>query len=202
MTQFSKAKWIGFGNGNLLTGIKTPPKEFRRKFTLGKAPENAECLISGLGFFTLYVNGKRVSDDLLCPAFTAYDKRALFMRYDLKDYLAAGDNVIAVKVGAGFLNDSTANSWDLAKAPWRSAEKLLFELVSAQKNGIARFRTLEFAVSHGGIEIYLRKSLYKCNQGLAIADFDILMLRLVVGMHAFGLKHRLARNRFESDGHL
>ena len=128
MTQFSKAKWIGFGNGNLLTGIKTPPKEFRRKFTLGKAPENAECLISGLGFFTLYVNGKRVSEDLLCPAFTAYDKRALFMRYDLKDYLAAGDNVIAVKVGAGFLNDSTANSWDLAKAPWRSAEKLLFEL--------------------------------------------------------------------------
>ena len=128
MAQFEKAKWIGAKNGGFSTGIKCPAVELRKNFLLDKMPKNAECLISGLGFFTLYINGKRVSEDFLSPAFTAYDKRALFVRYDVKELLTIGENVIAIKVGAGFLNDATTNAWDFAKAPWRSSEKLLFEL--------------------------------------------------------------------------
>ncbi|MBQ7101282.1 MAG: family 78 glycoside hydrolase catalytic domain, partial [Clostridia bacterium] len=80
--------------------------------------KKAEITICGLGFFELHVNGKRVSDDLLVPAFSQYclrdlsnhypegqdemSYRAYAMRYDITPYLAEGENALGIQLGKGW----------------------------------------------------------------------------------------------------
>ena len=64
MTQsemFGSAKWVS-ANKNISSPL------FRAEFSV-KDVKNAEIYICGLGFFEFYINGKRVSEDLLVPAF-------------------------------------------------------------------------------------------------------------------------------------
>ncbi len=79
---------------------------------------NASIDICGLGYYELYINGKKVSDDLLMPAWTDYierdfssllypsndttSHRIYFNKYDIKNYLKDGNNLICVMVGNGF----------------------------------------------------------------------------------------------------
>ena len=47
---------------------------FRGRFHVTAVPAVCELLISGLGFYTAELNGAPVTDTLLNPAFSAYDK--------------------------------------------------------------------------------------------------------------------------------
>ena len=123
-----KAKWIGKGENNFQVDVISPAHQLRKVINLDKAPKSACCLICGVGCYSLYVNGKRVGDDVLSPAFTVYDKRALYLEYDLTEYLTQGENVIAVKLGDGFYNQTTKDVWNFYTASWRSLPKLIFEL--------------------------------------------------------------------------
>ena len=80
--------------------------------------DRASIDICGLGYYELYINGKKVSEDLLMPACTDYKERDFssllypsndttshriyFNRYDIKDYLKKGTNTVCVMVGNGF----------------------------------------------------------------------------------------------------
>ena len=129
MELFRRARWIGNGNPIVTrtTGEKSPALQLRKTFSLEKAGQ-AQCFISGLGSFVLYVNGQRVGDEVLSPAFTDYDKRVLYCTYDVTDLLAQGKNVIAVCLGDGFYNQTTHDTWGFYQAPWRDAAKLLLQL--------------------------------------------------------------------------
>ncbi len=90
---------------------------FRATFENNKA-QSAEITICGLGYFILYINGKRVSTDEFAPAYTDYHNRPDMvlsyplndiwshrihvMKYDITPYLCEGENVIGVMVGGGF----------------------------------------------------------------------------------------------------
>lgn len=90
---------------------------FRATFENNKA-QSAEITICGLGYFILYINGKRVSSDEFAPAYTDYHNRPDMllsyplndiwshrinvMKYDITPYLCEGENVIGVMVGGGF----------------------------------------------------------------------------------------------------
>ena len=45
---------------------------FRRSFSLRELPASAKLEICGLGYFLLYVNGRRACDQEFVPAFTNY----------------------------------------------------------------------------------------------------------------------------------
>ncbi len=124
---FGKAFWIGLGEGGHKTGMQSPAFRFRKTFNI-KNVQRAECLICGLGIFTLYINGQKVGNDVLSPAFTDYTKRALFVRYDVTDYLKVGKNVVCVELGDGFYNQTTEDTWHFCHAPWRNAQRLLLNL--------------------------------------------------------------------------
>ncbi len=132
-----KAKWIGSGEGGFAIGEVSPATELRRTIRLENLPSEAECLILGLGAYRLFINGKRVGTDVLSPAFTAYDKRALYMRYDVTKYLKVGINSICVKLGDGFYNQTVGNDWNFQLASWRSNPKLLFELFIDGESALA-----------------------------------------------------------------
>ena len=95
-----------------------PAPYLRKTFTLDFEPARAEITICGLGFFELYLNGKRVSDDLFVPAnshYHAYDdcfcarefgeemaSRVYALRYDLAPYLQNGENELTAVVAPGW----------------------------------------------------------------------------------------------------
>ncbi len=56
------------------------------------SPSNNRCtaarvFISGLGYHELYINGKKVGDHVLDPAFTRYDVRTLYVAHDVTELL-------------------------------------------------------------------------------------------------------------------
>ncbi len=107
----------------------------RRVFHLEKEVESAYLSICGLGFFESYVNGKKTGDDLLSPAYTAYDKETFYMQYDVADLLSLGENSLCVELGNGFYNSFAVDAWDLQAASWRNFPKLLCELKITYKDG-------------------------------------------------------------------
>ena len=105
-----------------------PTLRFRKIFKLEQLPEKAIARISGLGCFSLYINGSRVSDEVLAPAFTDYRKTVLYCEYNVTKHLCKGNNLISVEVASGFFNQSEEDAWGFFAAPWRDFQKLLFAL--------------------------------------------------------------------------
>ena len=84
----------------------TAPKEkhiwFRKRFTLQKRAASAFIYVASVGYHELYVNGHKVDSRVLAPSLTRLDKRILYVAYDIKDALHAGDNCIAIWTGPGW----------------------------------------------------------------------------------------------------
>ena len=90
---------------------------FRGEFT-SDGKSRAEITVCGLGVFRLYINGKKVSDDIFapatsfyheydsCPAFVKYgermDGRIYCMKYDITSYVCEGKNAVCAVVGPGW----------------------------------------------------------------------------------------------------
>ena len=100
----------------------------RRAFTLDGKIKQARAYICGLGYYELHINGRKVGDHLLDPGYTRYDKRDLYVTYDVTDALRRGKNAVGVILGTGWYNVHTKAVWDFHKAPWRAAPKLLMQL--------------------------------------------------------------------------
>ncbi len=105
-----------------------PAPLLRRAFTLEGKIKRARAYICGLGYYELHINGKRIGDHLLDPGYTRYDKRALYVTYDVTGALRRGGNAVGVILGNGWYNVQTRAVWDFHKAPWRAAPKLLMQL--------------------------------------------------------------------------
>ena len=73
------------------------PKEFETK----KEIKKATTYIVGLGLSELYINGNKVGTNVLSPGLTGYDKRALYVTYDVTQNMANGNNAIGVILGNG-----------------------------------------------------------------------------------------------------
>ena len=147
-----KSKWIGLEDAfGRPVRVESPAMQLRRSFSYSGAGQ-AECLISGLGAYILYINGKRVNHDVLSPAFTAYDVRTLYMCYDVTAYLQRGENVIAVKLGDGFYNQTTEDTWSYHTAPWRNTPRLRLELFAGGETVVAS--DLSWLATRGGATVH------------------------------------------------
>jgi alpha-L-rhamnosidase len=85
-----KAQWIAGKN------------QLRKEFELAKKPVRARAYICGLGYYEFRLNGHRVGRNVLDPAWTTYDKRALYVTYDVTRFLQTGRNSAAVMLGQGW----------------------------------------------------------------------------------------------------
>ncbi|MFV1967493.1 MAG: family 78 glycoside hydrolase catalytic domain [Pirellulaceae bacterium] len=82
---------------------RLPGRYLRREFQTanGKTIRRATAYVCGLGFFDLYVNGRLIGDQLMNPALTGYDRRALYVTFDVTDAMHSGSNVIGAVLGNG-----------------------------------------------------------------------------------------------------
>jgi len=92
---FSPADW----RGRWISG----ENQLRREFDLGKKPVRARAHVCGLGYSEFRLNGHKIGRNVLDPAWTTYDKRALYVTYDVTRYLRPGRNAAAIALGQGWL---------------------------------------------------------------------------------------------------
>src|SRR5208283_4155206 len=128
MGLLSPQDWQGQWIAHTTDTNSLPAPMLRRAFTLEGKIKQARAYICGLGYYELYLNGKKVGDHLLDPGYTRYDKRALYATYDVTDALRRGKNAVGVILGNGWYNVQTKAVWDFHKAPWRAAPKLLMQV--------------------------------------------------------------------------
>ena len=135
MKFFTKAQdscWISAGGcGNYeLTTAAAP--WFRKEFEVdGAAIDGTQLAICGLGYYEVYINGKRVGDRVLDPLVSIFDKRVLYVTYDISDLLKPGKNAIGVVLGTGWYNCFTPGPWILEYASWRDVVKMRLEMRTA-----------------------------------------------------------------------
>ena len=123
-----KSKWIGAPwqgeepRENVEGHPHVPAPILKKHFNLNKKIVSAKAFVTGLGYFEFYVNGQKVSEDVLSPNQTNYGKRerldkatvpiddkfrayrVLYVGYDITSLLGEGENVVGAIVGNGFYN--------------------------------------------------------------------------------------------------
>ncbi|KPM30518.1 Alpha-L-rhamnosidase [Croceitalea dokdonensis DOKDO 023] len=82
---------------------------FRKETKIDKEVVSAQAYICGLGYYELYLNGKKVGDHVLDPAPSNYDKQAYYVNYDITDQIKSGDNAFGIIMGNGFYGQNI--SW-------------------------------------------------------------------------------------------
>jgi alpha-L-rhamnosidase len=100
----------------------------RRAVKLSQRPTRATAYICGLGYYELYLNGKRVGDHVLDPAFTDFDHRVMYATYDVTGQILAGANAVGVILGNGWFHPITPDLFGFEKAPWRQTPRLLINV--------------------------------------------------------------------------
>jgi alpha-L-rhamnosidase len=107
----------------------------RKEFAVNKKVINARAYIAAPGFFELLLNGVKIGDDVLNPAYTNYTKTVLYNVYDVTANLQDGANAIGVMLGNGWFNSPSKEVWGLDKAPWRAAPLVKCQLEILYSDG-------------------------------------------------------------------
>ncbi|XCF05463.1 family 78 glycoside hydrolase catalytic domain [Tamlana crocina] len=81
---------------------KTDHNWYRKNFELKDAPSSAFVFVGSFGYHELYVNGEKITDNVLNPVSSYMKKRIPYLTYDVSDKLQKGDNVIAIWHAAGW----------------------------------------------------------------------------------------------------
>lgn len=116
-----KAKWIGaMEDPTPDAAVTYPAPYFRKEFAIAKKIKQAKVYVSGLGFYELYINGKKIGDQVLAPAVTNYDERplkkllyhyddqstqrVLYNTFDVTGNISQTKNAIGILLGNGWYN--------------------------------------------------------------------------------------------------
>ena len=84
-------------------------KVLRHPFELKSPVRSARLYATALGSYQLFVNGKRVGDDVLAPGWTDYRLRLKYQTYDVTDMVTDGANAIGALLAPGWY--STPLEW-------------------------------------------------------------------------------------------
>lgn len=100
---------------------QVPAPYIRKAFHLKELPKSASLLITGLGFYRVFLNGRELTKCILAPYISNPDDIIYYDAYDALPYLESGDNVLGVILGNGMQNAYGGFVWDFDKAGWRGA---------------------------------------------------------------------------------
>ncbi len=149
-----QAKWIELASDTLRA---TPSVSMRKSFFLRKKIEKARVFVTAHGFYELYLNGKKVSDDVFTPGWTSYEKRLQYQVYDVTSMLLQGQNAVGALLGDG---------WYRGTLGWQSQWGFY-----GKKRGLLCQLNVQY--SDGTEEIIATDSTWKAHQDGAIRMSDI-----------------------------
>jgi alpha-L-rhamnosidase len=117
---------------------KSPSPMLRKSFELSQPVKRATVYVAGLGYYELHLNGEKVGDHVLDPAFTRYDRRILYSTYDVTEQVTQGENALGVMLGNGWYNMHTRATWNFDQAPWRDEPRTIIHLRLEMADGSVR----------------------------------------------------------------
>jgi alpha-L-rhamnosidase len=126
-----QGSWISDNNNIQLK----PAPYFRKVFTAGKKIKTARAYIAVAGLYELYINGRKIGNHRLDPMYTRFDRRTLYVTYDVTQSLQQGNNAIGVLLGNGWYNLQSTAVWDFHKAPWRARPCFCLDLRICYEDG-------------------------------------------------------------------
>jgi len=118
----AQAVWIG--DAQAASANTKPPPEFRKEFQISKPIRGAYLYICGLGQFTPFINGTRVGDHVMDPAWTDYDVTADYVTFDVTSLVGQGGNAIGVMLANGWLTDAKDKQSTRSFGPMRLIAQL------------------------------------------------------------------------------
>ncbi|WP_225321426.1 alpha-L-rhamnosidase [Rhizosphaericola mali] len=119
-----KGAWISDGEDK---DLKFAPY-FRKVFNVTKSIKSARAYITAAGLSETYINGEKIGNHELEPMFTRYDRRNLYVTYDITNQINNGANAIGVILGNGWYNFQSQAVWDYDHAPWRNRPAFCMEI--------------------------------------------------------------------------
>jgi alpha-L-rhamnosidase len=144
-----KGKWIGsMEDAHPDSALTYPAPFFRKAFTIAKKIKKATVYVSGLGFYELYINGKKIGEQVLAPAVTNYDQRllkkllypyddqstqrVLYNTFDVTNNITEKNNAVGILLGNGWYNqrDRTVEG-----TLWYDLPKVIFQLELTYTDG-------------------------------------------------------------------
>ncbi len=129
-----QAKWIEPQAQKDTSYKKAAPSPFLRKsFTSEKEIVSARVYATAHGIYELYLNGKKVSDDLFTPGWTSYNKRLQYQTYDVTGMLNKGANCIGAILNDGWYRGSL--TWKNYRGMYGKHLGLLCQLHIIYKDG-------------------------------------------------------------------
>ncbi len=121
-------KWIGFPDEK---------SEASPVFSYGfdaLSVKQAVLVICGLGLYEVKLNGCEVTDTLLNPPHTMYDKNAKYNVYDITR-LIYSHNEIRITLGNGFFNEGATSDFLWHAASWRGKPSLFAQIRLIDNSG-------------------------------------------------------------------
>lgn len=114
----SDPKEMGDKNADNKGGDNHVPDPWLRKtFDLSVRPARAMLFVASVGYHEVYVNGRRIGEDVLAPCVSDHLKRARYVTYDISSALRPGKNVIALWLGASWSIFPSYASDDKPRSP-------------------------------------------------------------------------------------
>jgi alpha-L-rhamnosidase len=112
-----------------------PAPYFRKVFSSTKQIKSARAYLAAAGLYELYLNGKKVGNHRLDPMYTRFDRRNLYVVYDVTAELKQGPNAVGVLLGNGWYNHQSLAVWNFDKAPWRARPTFCLDLRITYSDG-------------------------------------------------------------------
>lgn len=87
-------------------GFSSSP-QLRKTFVIDHIENKTVYLlhVNSLGYHEVFVNGKKVNDDILSPSVSQFNKRSLINTYDLTEILKNGENDLIIWLGSGWYSE-------------------------------------------------------------------------------------------------
>jgi alpha-L-rhamnosidase len=119
-------------NGSWISDSKDikykPAPYFRKEFKPEGKIKSARAYITAAGLFELSINSKRVGNHRLDPMYTRFDKRNLYVTFDVTNLVQSESVAIGVLLGNGWYNHQSTAVWNFDKAHWRNRPRFLMNL--------------------------------------------------------------------------
>jgi len=126
-------------------------KALRHAFTVSQPIKSARLYATAFGTYQIFLNGKRVGDDVMAPGWTDYRERLKYQTYDVTAQVANGANAIAALLAPGWY--STPLEWfqqpnNYGETPPALRAKLRIEHTDGSVEWIATDTTWKAATSY------------------------------------------------------
>ncbi|MCK3936321.1 family 78 glycoside hydrolase catalytic domain [Streptococcus suis] len=162
---FGEAKWISRLGNPLKKEAQfftpEPNMVFTKEILIKEEVKDARVFIRGLGYYVLYINDVKVSNDVLLGDLSNFDKRVYYDTFNISGYIRQGKNTIRVEVGNGWYNPTPLlilGKYNIRKQLAVGHPCLIANVIVKTDNNVLQFPTDKNWASCAGQ--YIQNDLY------------------------------------------